>query len=114
MAERAGYSTTALSQAAAGDQLPSPAVVRAYAEALVPTRTSGNGAGGRQTPRSGRPRRTRGRRTGGWPVSSPATVICSSAGRRSSPTWWSWCASTASRRCSGRPAAASPRCCEQG
>ncbi|MFI7016960.1 helix-turn-helix domain-containing protein [Streptomyces sp. NPDC050164] len=34
MAERAGYSTTALSQAAAGDQLPTLAVVRAYAEAL--------------------------------------------------------------------------------
>ncbi|GHH09676.1 hypothetical protein [Streptomyces lanatus] len=34
MAERAGYSTTALSQAAAGDQLPSVAVVRAYVEAL--------------------------------------------------------------------------------
>ncbi|MFE7760419.1 helix-turn-helix domain-containing protein [Streptomyces sp. NPDC057438] len=34
MARRAGYSTTALSQAAAGDQLPTPAVVRAYAEAL--------------------------------------------------------------------------------
>lgn len=35
MAERAGYSTTALSQAAAGDQLPTLAVVRAYAEALA-------------------------------------------------------------------------------
>ncbi len=34
MGGRAGYSTTALSQAAAGDQLPSLAVVRAYAEAL--------------------------------------------------------------------------------
>lgn len=34
MAERAGYSVTALSQAAAGDQLPTLAVVRAYAEAL--------------------------------------------------------------------------------
>ncbi|WP_240806343.1 helix-turn-helix domain-containing protein [Streptomyces tibetensis] len=34
MAERAGYSTTALSQAAAGDQLPTLAVVRAYADAL--------------------------------------------------------------------------------
>ncbi|MFD3504398.1 hypothetical protein ACFWWT_38920 [Streptomyces sp. NPDC058676] len=34
MAERAGYSTTALSQAAAGDQLPTLAVVRAYAESL--------------------------------------------------------------------------------
>jgi transcriptional regulator with XRE-family HTH domain len=34
MAGRSGYSTTALSQAAAGDQLPSLAVVRAYAEAL--------------------------------------------------------------------------------
>ncbi|WP_334646805.1 helix-turn-helix domain-containing protein [Streptomyces scabiei] len=35
MAQRAGYSTTALSQAAAGgDQLPTLAVVRAYAEAL--------------------------------------------------------------------------------
>ncbi|MFC8519447.1 helix-turn-helix domain-containing protein [Streptomyces sp. NPDC057257] len=34
MAERAGYSTTALSQAAAGDQLPTLALVRAYAEAL--------------------------------------------------------------------------------
>ncbi|MFH9060571.1 helix-turn-helix domain-containing protein [Streptomyces coeruleorubidus] len=34
MAERAGYSMTALSQAAAGDQLPTLAVVRAYAEAL--------------------------------------------------------------------------------
>ncbi|WP_159058801.1 helix-turn-helix domain-containing protein [Streptomyces caeruleatus] len=34
MAERAGYSTTALSQAAAGEQLPTRAVVRAYAEAL--------------------------------------------------------------------------------
>ncbi|MEU1936590.1 helix-turn-helix domain-containing protein [Streptomyces coeruleorubidus] len=34
MAERAGYSTTALSQAAAGDQLPTLAVARAYAEAL--------------------------------------------------------------------------------
>ncbi|MFF4060643.1 helix-turn-helix domain-containing protein [Streptomyces sp. NPDC001668] len=34
MAEKAGYSTTALSQAAAGDQLPSLAVVRAYAEVL--------------------------------------------------------------------------------
>ncbi|WP_151480746.1 nSTAND1 domain-containing NTPase [Streptomyces albicerus] len=34
MAERAGYSITAMSQAAAGDQLPSLAVVRAYAEAL--------------------------------------------------------------------------------
>ncbi|MDC2957924.1 hypothetical protein PO587_26040 [Streptomyces gilvifuscus] len=34
MAERAGYSTTALSQAAAGDQLPSLALVRAYAEVL--------------------------------------------------------------------------------
>jgi WD40 repeat protein/transcriptional regulator with XRE-family HTH domain len=34
MAQRAGYSTTALSQAAAGDQLPSLAVVRAYAEVL--------------------------------------------------------------------------------
>ncbi len=34
MAERAGYSTTALSQAAAGDQLPTPVVVRAYVEAL--------------------------------------------------------------------------------
>ncbi|MFG2456146.1 helix-turn-helix domain-containing protein [Streptomyces sp. NPDC048523] len=34
MAERAGYSTTALSQAAAGDQLPTLPVVRAYAEAL--------------------------------------------------------------------------------
>ncbi|MCF1599173.1 nSTAND1 domain-containing NTPase, partial [Streptomyces muensis] len=34
MGSRAGYSTTALSQAAAGDQLPSLAVVRAYAEAL--------------------------------------------------------------------------------
>ncbi|KUN58962.1 hypothetical protein AQJ46_42610 [Streptomyces canus] len=34
MAERAGYSTTALSQAAAGDQLPSLAVVRAYAQVL--------------------------------------------------------------------------------
>ncbi|MDX2932743.1 hypothetical protein [Streptomyces ipomoeae] len=34
MAQRAGYSTTAMSQAAAGDQLPSLAVVRAYAEAL--------------------------------------------------------------------------------
>ncbi|NGO42071.1 nSTAND1 domain-containing NTPase [Streptomyces ureilyticus] len=34
MAKRAGYSTTALSQAAAGEQLPSLAVVRAYAEAL--------------------------------------------------------------------------------
>ncbi|MEU6913968.1 nSTAND1 domain-containing NTPase [Streptomyces olindensis] len=34
MAQRAGFSVTALSQAAAGDQLPSPAVVRAYAEAL--------------------------------------------------------------------------------
>ncbi|MGW0735165.1 nSTAND1 domain-containing NTPase [Streptomyces sp. NPDC002851] len=34
MVKRAGYSTTALSQAAAGDQLPTLAVVRAYAEAL--------------------------------------------------------------------------------
>ncbi|MFF9035463.1 helix-turn-helix domain-containing protein [Streptomyces sp. NPDC014892] len=34
MAARAGYSITAMSQAAAGDQLPSLAVVRAYAEAL--------------------------------------------------------------------------------
>ncbi|MFD6170014.1 nSTAND1 domain-containing NTPase [Streptomyces coeruleorubidus] len=34
MAERAGYSMTALSQAAAGDQLPTLAVARAYAEAL--------------------------------------------------------------------------------
>ncbi|AMW08196.1 hypothetical protein A4E84_00770 [Streptomyces qaidamensis] len=34
MAQRAGYSTTALSQAAAGDQLPTLAVVCAYAEAL--------------------------------------------------------------------------------
>nr|WP_234381994.1 hypothetical protein [Streptomyces dysideae] len=34
MARRAGYSTTALSQAAAGEQLPSQAVVRAYAQAL--------------------------------------------------------------------------------
>ncbi|MFM9584088.1 nSTAND1 domain-containing NTPase [Streptomyces caniscabiei] len=34
MAQRAGFSVTALSQAAAGDQLPSLAVVRAYAEAL--------------------------------------------------------------------------------
>ncbi|MDX3638631.1 hypothetical protein [Streptomyces sp. MB09-02B] len=34
MGRRAGYSTTALSQAAAGDQLPSLAVVRAYVEAL--------------------------------------------------------------------------------
>ncbi|MCX5262588.1 hypothetical protein [Streptomyces sp. NBC_00199] len=34
MAERAGYSTTALSQAAAGDQLPTLAVVRAYVETL--------------------------------------------------------------------------------
>ncbi|MET7688154.1 helix-turn-helix domain-containing protein [Streptomyces sp. NPDC005483] len=34
MAERAGYSTTALSQAAAGDQLPSLALLRAYAQAL--------------------------------------------------------------------------------
>ncbi|MER6711306.1 helix-turn-helix domain-containing protein [Streptomyces sp. NPDC000877] len=34
MAKKAGYSTTALSQAAAGDQLPSLAVVRAYARAL--------------------------------------------------------------------------------
>ena len=34
MAARAGYSMTALSQAAAGDQLPSLAVVRAYAQAL--------------------------------------------------------------------------------
>ncbi|MFF9803574.1 helix-turn-helix domain-containing protein [Streptomyces coeruleorubidus] len=34
MAERAGYSTTALSQAAAGDQLPTLSVARAYAEAL--------------------------------------------------------------------------------
>ncbi|WP_225877110.1 nSTAND1 domain-containing NTPase, partial [Streptomyces resistomycificus] len=34
MAARAGYSTTALSQAAAGDQLPSLAVVRAYARVL--------------------------------------------------------------------------------
>ncbi|KUL46829.1 hypothetical protein ADL12_01775 [Streptomyces regalis] len=34
MARRAGFSVTALSQAAAGDQLPSLAVVRAYAEAL--------------------------------------------------------------------------------
>ncbi|GAA3790938.1 helix-turn-helix domain-containing protein [Streptomyces phyllanthi] len=34
MAKRAGYSTTTLSQAAAGDQLPTLAVVRAYAEAL--------------------------------------------------------------------------------
>ncbi|MEU1318628.1 nSTAND1 domain-containing NTPase [Streptomyces tibetensis] len=34
MAKRAGYSLTAMSQAAAGDQLPSPAVVRAYAAAL--------------------------------------------------------------------------------
>ncbi|MDQ1069043.1 nSTAND1 domain-containing NTPase [Streptomyces canus] len=34
MAERSGYSLTAMSQAAAGDRLPSPAVVRAYAEAL--------------------------------------------------------------------------------
>lgn len=33
MAQRAGYSVTTLSQAAAGDKLPSPAVVRAYAEA---------------------------------------------------------------------------------
>ncbi|MEV0742049.1 hypothetical protein AB0I51_40315 [Streptomyces sp. NPDC050549] len=35
MAERAGYSTTALSQAAAGDQLPSLALVRAYVQALA-------------------------------------------------------------------------------
>ncbi|MFF0015945.1 helix-turn-helix domain-containing protein [Streptomyces sp. NPDC005374] len=34
MAEKAGYSTTALSQAAAGDQLPSLPLVRAYAQAL--------------------------------------------------------------------------------
>ncbi|MEW2397643.1 hypothetical protein [Streptomyces sp. NPDC046862] len=34
MAERARYSITAMSQAAAGDQLPSLAVVRAYADAL--------------------------------------------------------------------------------
>lgn len=34
MAEKAGYSTTALSQAAAGDQLPSLAVVRAYVQVL--------------------------------------------------------------------------------
>ncbi|MBK6014160.1 hypothetical protein [Streptomyces sp. MBT53] len=34
MAERAGYSTTALSQAAAGDQLPSLALVRAYVQVL--------------------------------------------------------------------------------
>ncbi|MET8976323.1 helix-turn-helix domain-containing protein [Streptomyces sp. NPDC004539] len=34
MAGRAGYSITAMSQAAAGEQLPSLAVVRAYAEAL--------------------------------------------------------------------------------
>ncbi|MFD5945647.1 hypothetical protein ACFWAZ_05595 [Streptomyces collinus] len=34
MAARAGYSITAMSQAAAGDQLPSLAVVRAYTEAL--------------------------------------------------------------------------------
>ncbi|WP_328744213.1 helix-turn-helix domain-containing protein [Streptomyces sp. NBC_00285] len=34
MAKEAGYSITAMSQAAAGDQLPSLAVVRAYAEAL--------------------------------------------------------------------------------
>ncbi|MEU5888942.1 hypothetical protein ABZ835_19170 [Streptomyces sp. NPDC047461] len=34
MAERAGYSTTALSQAAAGDQLPSLALLRAYVQVL--------------------------------------------------------------------------------
>ncbi|CAM5727657.1 WD40 repeat domain-containing protein OS=Streptomyces tendae OX=1932 GN=GUR47_30980 PE=4 SV=1 [Streptomyces tendae] len=34
MAERAGYSVTAMSQAAAGDALPSLAVARAYAEVL--------------------------------------------------------------------------------
>ncbi|WP_405467735.1 hypothetical protein [Streptomyces canus] len=34
MAERAGYSTTALSQAAAGEQLPSLALVRAYVQVL--------------------------------------------------------------------------------
>ncbi|MFD4604615.1 helix-turn-helix domain-containing protein [Streptomyces sp. NPDC058464] len=34
MARRAGYSTTALSQAAAGEQLPTLAVVRAYAQVL--------------------------------------------------------------------------------
>ncbi len=34
MAARVGYSTTALSQAAAGDQLPSLALVRAYAQVL--------------------------------------------------------------------------------
>ncbi|WP_405846625.1 hypothetical protein [Streptomyces sp. NBC_01518] len=34
MAERAGYSTTALSQAAAGDQLPSLALTRAYVQVL--------------------------------------------------------------------------------
>ncbi|MFI6850840.1 helix-turn-helix domain-containing protein [Streptomyces sp. NPDC050416] len=34
IAQRAGYSITAVSQAAAGEQLPSLAVVRAYAEAL--------------------------------------------------------------------------------
>ncbi|MEU0031291.1 hypothetical protein [Streptomyces sp. NPDC006335] len=34
MAERAGYSTTALSQAAAGDQMPSLALVRAYTQVL--------------------------------------------------------------------------------
>ncbi|MFI9169213.1 nSTAND1 domain-containing NTPase [Streptomyces lincolnensis] len=34
MAQRAGYSTTALSQAAAGDQLPSLPLVRAYVQAL--------------------------------------------------------------------------------
>ncbi|MFD9435770.1 hypothetical protein [Streptomyces sp. NPDC060002] len=34
MAQQAGYSITAMSQAAAGEQLPSLAVVRAYAEAL--------------------------------------------------------------------------------
>ncbi|MFJ9565235.1 hypothetical protein ACIRQQ_35015 [Streptomyces fuscichromogenes] len=34
MARLSGYSTTALSQAAAGEQLPSPAVVRAFAEVL--------------------------------------------------------------------------------
>nr|WP_317619722.1 helix-turn-helix domain-containing protein [Streptomyces akebiae] len=118
MADAAGFSAAALSRAASGTRLPSLAVVQGYARACGGDpgeweprwKRAETEAAGRRSTTPG----TRRRRTGGCPVSSRTTATCSSAGTSWRRSCGSWCAATGSRSCSGRPAAASPRCCGPG
>ncbi|WP_410170171.1 helix-turn-helix domain-containing protein [Actinacidiphila bryophytorum] len=114
MARRSGVGASTLSQAAAGERLPTLPTLRAYVGAcggdVAEWEQRWLAAAGRRPEQDGPAEPP----TAGSPATNPPTAPCTSAATSSSPSSPPGSARTAWSRSSARPAAASPRCCGPG